>query len=121
MKHLNEILKELNSVRTAKKQLATREKELLKEVEKYLPQGFEPISLETEDFILKRYTSLSGDRFDVEKVRKIAIKNHIKLVERVVKHKVIETALANIVGSIISEEEYNSLKILCNKLKIDVK
>ena len=121
MEHLNEILKELNSVRTAKKQLATREKELLKEVEKYLPQGFEPVSIETEDFILKRYTALSGERFNVEEVRKLAIKNHIKLVERVVKHKVIEDALKDIVGSIISEEEYNGLKILCNKLKIDTK
>lgn len=121
MEHLNEILKELNSVRTAKKQLATREKELLKAVETYLPQGFEPITLETDDFILKRYTALSGDRFDVDAVRKLAIRNHIKLVERVVKHKVIESALADIVGNIISEEEYNNLKILCNKLKIDVK
>ena len=121
MQELNKILKELNTVRTAKKQLATREKELLKEVEKYLPNGFEPITLETEDFILKRYTALSGDRFNVDEVRKIAIRNHIKLVERIVKHKVIESALANIVGSVISEEEYNGLKILCNKLKIDVK
>ena len=121
MEHLNEILKELNSVRTAKKQLATREKELLKEVEKYLPQGFEPVSIETDDYILKRYTALSGERFNVEEVRKLAIKNHIKLVERVVKHKVIEDALKDIVGSIISEEEYNGLKILCNKLKIDTK
>ena len=121
MEHLNEILKELNSVRTAKKQLATREKELLKEVETYLPQGYEPVSIETDDYILKRYTALSGERFNVEEVRKLAIKNHIKLVERVVKHKVIESALANIVGSIISESEYNNLKILCNKLKIDVK
>lgn len=121
MNELNEILKELNSVRTLKKQVTAREKELLREVEKYLPQGFEPITLETDDYILKRYTALSGDRFNVEEVRKLAIKNHIKLVERVVKHKVIESALADIVGSIISEDEYNSLKILCNKLKIDVK
>lgn len=121
MEHLNEILKELNSVRTAKKQLATREKELLKAVETYLPQGFEPITLETDDYILKRYTALSGERFNVEEVRKLAIRNHIKLVERVVKHKVIESALADIVGSIISKEEYDDLKILCNKLRIDVK
>ena len=121
MEHLNEILRELNSVRTAKKQLAVREKELLKEVEKYLPQGFEPVTLETDDYILKRYTALSGDRFNVDEVRKLAIKNHIKLVERVVRHKVIESALADIVGSIISEDEYNNLKILCNKLKIDTK
>ena len=121
MKHLNEILKELNSVRTEKKRLAAREKELLKDVETYLPQGFEPISIETDDFILKRYNALSGDRFNVEEVRKLAIKNHIKLVERVVKHKVIESALLEIVGSIISKEEYDNLKILCNKLKIDTK
>lgn len=121
MKHLNELLKELNTVRTAKKSLASREKELLKEIEEYLPEGFSPISIETDDYILKRFPALSGDRFDVDAVRKLAIRNHIKLVDRVVKHKVIESALADIVGSIISEEEYNSLKILCNKLKIDVK
>ena len=121
MKHLNEVLRELNSVRTAKKSLASREKELLKEIEEYLPEGFSPISIETDDYILKRFPALSGDRFDVDAVRKLAIRNHIKLVDRVVKHKVIESALADIVGSIISEDEYNSLKILCNKLKIDVK
>ena len=121
MKHLNEVLRELNTVRTAKKSLASREKELLKEIEEYLPEGYLPISIETDDFILKRFPALSGDRFDVDAVRKLAIRNHIKLVDRVVKHKVIESALADIVGSIISEDEYNSLKILCNKLKIDVK
>lgn len=121
MKHLNELLKELNTVRTAKKSLASREKELLKEIEDYLPEGYSPISIETDDYILKRFPALSGERFNVNEVRKLAIRNHIKLVDRVVKHKVIESALADIVGSIISEDEYNSLKILCNKLKIDVK
>lgn len=121
MKHLNEVLRELNTVRTAKKKLANREKELLKEIEEYLPEGFSPISIETDNYILKRFPALSGDRFNVDAVRKLAIRNHIKLVDRVVKHKVIESALADIVGSIISEDEYNSLKILCNKLKIDVK
>ena len=121
MKHLNEVLRELNTVRTAKKSLASREKELLKEIEEYLPEGYLPISIETDDFILKRFPALSGERFNVDEVRKLAIRNHIKLVDRVVKHKVIESALADIVGSIISEDEYNSLKILCNKLKIDVK
>ena len=121
MERLNSILAEFNSVRTAKKQLANREKELLKEIEEYLPEGYLPISIETDDFILKRFPALSGERFNVDEVRKLAIRNHIKLVDRVVKHKVIESALADIVGSIISEDEYNSLKILCNKLKIDVK
>ena len=121
MEKLNSILAELNSVRTAKKKLANREKELLKEIETYLPEGFSPISIETDDYILKRFPALSGERFNVDEVRKLAIRNHIKLVDRVVKHKVIESALADIVGSIISEDEYNSLKILCNKLKIDVK
>ena len=121
MKHLNEVLRELNTGRTAKKSLASREKELLKEIEEYLPEGYLPISIETDDFILKRFPALSGERFNVDEVRKLAIRNHIKLVDRVVKHKVIESALADIVGSIISEDEYNSLKILCNKLKIDVK
>ena len=121
MKHLNEVLRELNTVRTAKKSLASREKELLKEIEEYLPEGYSPISIETDDYILKRFPALSGDRFNVDEVRKLAIRNHIKLVDRIVKHKVIESALADIVGSIISEDEYNSLKILCNKLKIDVK
>ena len=121
MTKLNELLKELNAVRTAKKQLASREKQLLQEVETYLPEGFSPISIETDEFILKRFPALSGDRFNINEVRKLAIRNHIKLVDRIVKHKVIESALADIVGSIISEEEYNSLKILCNKLKIDVK
>ena len=121
MKHLNEVLRELNTVRTAKKSLVSREKELLKEIEDYLPEGFSPISIETDDYILKRFPALSGERFNVDKVRKLAIRNHIKLVDRIVKHKVIESALADIVGSIISEDEYNSLKILCNKLKIDAK
>ena len=121
MKHLNELLKELNTVRTAKKSLASREKELLKEIEEYLPEGYSPISIETDDYILKRFPALSGERVNVDEGRKLAIRNHIKLVDRVVKHKVIESALADIVGSIISEDEYNSLKILCNKLKIDVK
>ena len=121
MERLNSILAELNSIRTAKKKLANREKELLKEIEDYLPEGFSPISIETDDYILKRFPALSGERFNVDEVRKLAIRNHIKLVDRIVKHKVIESALADIVGSIISEEEYNSLKILCNKLKIDVK
>ena len=66
MKHLNEVLRELNTVRTAKKSLASREKELLKEIEGYLPEGFSPISIETSDYILKRFPALSGDRFDVE-------------------------------------------------------
>ena len=121
MTKLHSILAELNSVRTAKKQLASREKKLLQEVEKFLPEGFEPVTINTDDYILKRYPALSGDRFNISEVRKLAIKNHIKLVDRIVKHKVIESALADIVGSIISEEEYDALKILCNKIKIDVK
>lgn len=121
MTKLNELLKELNSVRTAKKKLASREKELLQEVGEYLPEGFEPVAIDTGDYVLKRYPALSGDRFDVDAVRKLAIRNHIKLIDRIVKHKVIESALSNIVGDIISEEEYNALKILGNKIKIDVK
>ena len=121
MEKLNSILAELNSVRTAKKQLASREKELLKEIEEYLPEGFSPISIETDDYILKRFPALSGDRFNISEVRKIAIRNHIKLIDRIVKYRVIESSLADIVGDIISEEEYDNLKILCNRLKIDVK
>ena len=121
MTKLNELLRELNAVRTAKKQLASREKQLLQEVETYLPEGFEPVAIDTGDYVLKRYPALSGDRFNINEVRKLAIRNHIKLVDRIVKHKVIESALADIVGDIISEEEYDALKILCNKIKIDVK
>lgn len=121
MKTLNTIAKELMELRTSKKMLAEKEKALMNELKQYFPQDNSKQNVETNDYFISRYPALTGTRYDLEAVRKLAIKNHIKLMERTYTYKVLEDKLAELVGDILSNEEFEGLKIQTVKFKINKK
>lgn len=121
MKTLNTIAKELLELRTAKKMLADKEKALLNDLKRYFPQDNTKQNVETNDFYISRYPTLTGTRYDLEAVRQLAVKHHIKLMERVYSHKVIEDRLMELVGDVLSNEEFERLKIQTIKFKINKK
>lgn len=121
MKTLNTIAKELMELRTAKKMLADKEKALLKDLKKYFPQDNSKQNIETNDFYISRYPTLIGTRYDLEAVRQLAIKHHIKLMERVYTHKVLEDKLMELVGDVLTNEQFDGLKVQTIKFKINKK
>lgn len=121
MKTLNTIAKELMELRTSKKMLAEKEKALMNELKQYFPRDNSKQNVETNDYFISRYPTLIGTRYDLEAVRKLAIKNHIKLMERTYTYKVLEDRLAELVGDILSNEEFEGLKIQTVKFKINKK
>ena len=121
MKTLNTIAKELLEIRTAKKILADKEKALLGDLKHYFPQDTTKQDIETNDYYISRYPALTGTRYDLEAVRQLAVKHHIKLMERVYSHKVIEDRLMELVGDVLSNEEFERLKIQTIKFKINKK
>ena len=121
MKTLNTIAKELMELRTAKKMLSDKEKALLNDLKHYFPQGTTKEEIETNDYYISRYPALTGTRYNLEAVRQLAVKHHIKLMERVYTHKVLEDKLAELVGNILSNEEFEGLKIQTVKFKINKK
>lgn len=121
MKTLNTIAKELMELRTAKKMLADKEKALMNDLKNYFPQDTTKQDIETNDFYISRYPALTGTRYNLEAVRQLAVKHHIKLMERVYTHKVLEDKLAELVGDILSNEEFEGLKIQTVKFKINKK
>lgn len=121
MKTLNMIARELMELRTQKKILADKEKALLQELKKYFPQDNTKQNIETNDFYISRYPTLTGTRYDLGAVRQLAIKHHIKLMERTYTYKVLEDKLLELVGSILSNEEFENLKVQTIKFKINKK
>lgn len=121
MKTLNTIAKELMELRTQKKILADKEKALMQDLRQYFPDDNSKQNVETNDFYISKYPALTGTRYDLEAVRQLAIKHHIKLMERVYTHKVLEDKLAELVGDVLSSEEFESLKVQTIKFKINKK
>ena len=121
---IEEIAKELNTVRTERNRLKRREKEL---VEKLYQQVFDKDSyrteeVETPEYILIKYPALSGTRYKVDEVRKLAMKYHRKLITTERVYKANESALKELLADgLLSEEEFDALKILSNRIKISIR
>ena len=121
---IEELAKELNTVRVEKNRLARREKELVAELYKQVfdKDSYKPEEVETTDYILLKYPAFSGSRYKVDEVRKLAMKYHRKLIitERV--YKANESALKDLLSDgLLTEEEFDALKILSNRIKISIR
>ena len=124
MMTIEELAKELNEVRVEKNRLARREKELVDELYQQVfdKDSYKPEEIETTDYILMKYPAFSGARYKVDEVRKLAMKYHRKLIitERV--YKANESALKELLSDgLLTEEEFDALKILSNRIKISIR
>lgn len=121
---IEELAKELNTVRTERSRLARREKELVAELYKQVfnKDSYKPEEIETTDYILVKYPAFSGARYKVDEVRKLAMKYHRKLITTERVYKANETALQGLLSDgLLSEEEFDALKILSNRIKISIR
>ena len=121
---LEELAKELNTVRVEKNRLARREKELVEKLYKQVfdKDSYKPEEIETTNYILMKYPSFSGKRYKVDEVRKLAMKYHRKLITTERVYKANESALKELLSDgLLSEEEFDALKILSNRIKISVR
>lgn len=121
---IEELAKELNSVRVAKNQLAKREKEIIEILIKdfFDKDSHKEEKIDTDNYILVKYPALSGERYNVEEVRKLAIRTHKRLITAKKVYKADENALKELVkDNILSEEDFDSLKIISNRIKVNVK
>ena len=121
---IEELAKELNSVRVAKNQLAKREKEIIEILIKdfFDKDSHKEEKIDTDNYILVKYPALSGDRYKVDDVRKLAMRTHKRLITTKKVYKADENALKELVrDKILSEEDFDSLKIITNRIKVNVK
>ena len=121
---IEELAKELNAVRVAKNQLAKREKEIIEILIKdfFDKDSHKEEKIDTDNYILVKYPALSGDRYKVDDVRKLAIRTHKRLITTKKVYKADENALKELVrDNILSEEDFDSLKIITNRIKVNVK
>ena len=121
---IEEIAKEFNTVRTEKNRLTRREKELVEELYKRVfdKDSYKPEEISTDDYILMKYPALSGDRYKVDEVRKLAMKYHRKLITTERVYKANESALQGLLSDgLLTEEELDALKILSNRIKISIR
>ena len=124
MMKIEEIAKELNTVRTERSRLARREKELVEELYKQVfnKNSYTPEEVETTDYILMKYPAFSGERYKIDEVRKLAMKYHRKLITTKRVFKANETALQELLtDGLLTEEEFDALKILSNRIKINIR
>ena len=124
MMTIEEIAKELNTVRTERSRLKRREKELVAELYKQVfdKNSYRPEEVETDDYILMKYPALSGERYKVDEVRKLAMKYHRKLITTDKVYKANESALQGLLSDgLLTEEEFDALKILSNRIKISIR
>ena len=124
MMKIEEIAKELNTVREEKNRLARREKELVAELYKQVfnKDSYRPEEIETTDYILLKYPALSGERYKVDEVRKLAMKYHRKLITTERVYKANESALQELLSDgLLTEEEFDALKISSNRIKISIR
>ena len=124
MMTIEELAKELNEVRVEKNRLARREKDIVAELYKQVfdKNSYKTEEVETPEYILIKYPALSGTRYKVDEVRKLAMKYHRKLIiaERV--YKADESALKELLANgLLSEEEFDALKIISNRIKISIR
>lgn len=121
---IEELAKELNSVRVAKNQLAKREKEIIEILIKdfFDKDSHKEEKIDTDNYILVKYPALSGERYNVDDVRKLAIRTHKRLITTKKVYKADENALKELVrDKILSEEDFEALKIISNRIKVNVK
>ena len=124
MMKIEELAKELNTVRVEKNRLARREKEIVAELYKQVfdKNSYKPEEVETTDYILMKYPAFSGARYRVDEVRKLAMKYHRKLINTERVYKANESALKELLSDgLLSEEEFDALKILSNRIKISIR
>ena len=124
MMKIEEIAKELNTVRTERSRLKRREKELVAELYKQVfnKDSYRPEEVETDDYILMKYPALSGERYKVDEVRKLAMKYHRKLITTERVYKANESALQGLLSDgLLTEEEFDALKILSNRIKNSIR
>ena len=124
MLEIEEIAKELNTVREEKNRLARREKELVAELYKRVfdKNSYKPEEVETTDYILLKYPAFRGERYKVDEVRKLAMKYHRKLITTERVYKANELALKELLADgLLTEEEFDALKILSNRINISIR
>lgn len=124
MMKIEELAKELNEVRVEKNRLARREKEIVAELYKQVfdKDSYKPEEIETPEYILMKYPAFSGARYKVDEVRKLAMKYHRKLITTERVYKANESALQELLSDgLLSEEEFDALKILSNRIKISIR
>ena len=124
MMKIEEIAKELNTVRTERNRLKRREKELVAELYKQVfnKDSYKPEEVETTDYILLKYPAFRGERYKVDEVRKLAMKYHRKLITTERVYKANESALKELLADgLLTEEELDALKILSNRIKISIR
>ena len=121
---IEELAKELNTVRVEKNRLARREKEIVAELYKQVfdKDSYKPEEIETTDYILMKYPAFSDARYKVDEVRKLAMKYHRKLITTERVYKVNESSLQRLLSDgLLTEEEFDALKILSNRIKISIR
>ena len=121
---IEKIAKELNTVREEKNRLARREKELVAELYKHVfdKNSYKPEEISTDDYIIMKYPAFRGERYKVDEVRKLAMKFHRKLITTERVYKANEPALKELLADgLLSEEEFDALKILSNKIKVNIR
>ena len=124
MMKIEEIAKELNTVRTERNRLTRREKELVKELYQQIfdKDSYKPEEVETADYILLKYPAFRGERYKVDAVSKLAMKYHRKLITTERIYKANESALKELLADgLLTEEEFDALKILSNRIKISIR
>ena len=123
----DELAIELDKVRSAKKELARREKELVSKFYEagILHDNYEQEEVTTDNVVIRKIPALSGKRYDVDKARVLADSLSIsrkELVNREWKFTVNEDKLKELVESgKVSQEIVDNMSIKTNRIKVDVK
>lgn len=124
MMKIEEIAKELNEIRVEKNRLSRREKALVEELYKHVfdKNSYKPEEISTDDYILMKYPAFSGERYKIDEVRKLAMKCHRKLITTERVYKANEIALQGLLSDgLLTEEELDALKILSNRIKVNIR
>ena len=123
----NELAMELDKIRSAKKELARREKELVSKFYEagILHDNYEQEEVTTDNVVIRKIPALSGKRYDIDKARVLADSLSIsrkELVNREWKFTVNEDKLKELVESgKVSQEIIDNMSIKANRIKVDVK
>ena len=123
----DELAIELDKVRSAKKELARREKEITAKLYKagILHDNYEQEEVTTDNVVIRKIPALSGKRYDVDKARVLADSLSIsrkELINREWKFTVNENKLKELVESgKVSQEIVDNMSIKANRIKVDVK
>ena len=123
----DELAIELDKVRSAKKELARREKEITAKLYKagILHDNYEQEEVTTDNVVIRKIPALSGKRYDIDKARVLADSLSIsrkELINREWKFTVNEDKLKELVESgKVSQEIVDNMSIKTNRIKVDVK